>query len=359
MQTKKRLSELSLIQRLIEEPQRFQFVQAMRILLRWMRRHGIPYEQAIADVLRFQANLSLKFPASELAALPLLPNANHADAELVRMLHSRTGVQVMLTPTFFGLLGVNGTLPLHKTESVAAARRWSGDAAPHAFINFLSQRMTTLFFQAWGKYRLEQTLEVQGNDAQLPLLLALAGQSTARADPQRIRDHVAAYYAALLRTRPVTASTIARVLTHHFGVPIALEPFADIWDVIPDQQRSKLGSDVTRLGYGAALGGRLLRKDRSVRLNIGPLRLPEVEQFLPHRAGALALANMLRLFDLPNLKIQVRLLLDPSCFQRLTLSSKAGVGRRLGWDAVLFGPSGKVSRTSIDYQLPDSVDEIA
>lgn len=359
MQAKKRLSDLSLIQRLIDEPQRFQFAQALRILLRWMGRHGISYEHAFAEVLRFQNSLSLKFPASELAPMPILRTANQADAELLGMLQSRMGAQVMLTPTFFGLLGVNGTLPLHKTESIAAARRWGGDAASHAFINFLSQRLTTQFFNAWGKYRLEHTLDVQGQDAQLPLLLSLAGQSSgaAKAAPRQA-DHIAAYYAALIRARPVTASAISRVLTHHFGVAIELEQFAEAWDMIPDHRRSKLGSKVTRLGHGAALGGRLLRKDLCVRLIIGPLGLPEVEQFLPRRAAALALVRMLRVFDLSILKFQLRLLLQPSCLQALTLSSKPGVGRRLGWDAFLFGQSGKVSRTSIDYWLPDAVDEI-
>ncbi|MYN46207.1 type VI secretion system baseplate subunit TssG [Pseudoduganella sp. FT93W] len=360
MQATKRLSNFGLIQSLINEPQRFQFVQALRILLRWMRRHGISHELAFAEILRFQNSLSLKFPASELAAIPVLRMAAKADAELLGMLQSRNGTHLTLTPTFFGLLGVNGTLPLHKTESIAAARRWGGDAVPHAFIDLLSQRLTALFFHACGKYRLEHTLDVQGLDGQLPLLLSLSGlhSGVAKAVP-RPADHVAAYYTALIRTRPISSSTISRMLTQHFGVPIELEQFVEAWDTIPHHQRSKLGSKVSRLGYGTALGGRLIRQDLCARLHIGPLGLSEFEQFLPGRAAAVALGGLLQLFYLPNLKFQLRLLLHPSCVQALALNSRGHVGPRLGWDAFLLGRSGNVSRSFIDYWLPDSGDVIA
>lgn len=355
MQAKKRLSEVSVIQGLIDEPQRFQFVQAARILLRWMVRNGVPYEQALAQVLRFQNSLSLNFPAGEIEALLAGPDACGSDTELLRAVQEQAGAQISLVPTFLGLLGVNGALPLHATERIAAAWRRDGDASARAFIDLFSHRMVSMFYQAWSKYRLEQSFDIQGKDGQLPLLLALAGQ---RGGDDI--DHVAGYYAALLRTRPVAANSVSRMLTNHFGVPIELEPFIEAWDYIPDNQRSRLGRKIARLGYGATLGGRLRRRDIHARLNLGPLDKAGLERFLPRSGGALALAKIVSLFGLSNLKIEVRLILKPSCIEPLVLASQSGQARRLGWDAFLTGRDGKVSRNTLGYLLaPSTHDEFA
>lgn len=360
MQAKKRLSEVSVIQSLIDEPQRFQFVQAVRILLRWMVRQGVPYERALAQVLRFQNSLSLNFPAGEIEALLSDPATCRSDAELQRALQEEVGLELSMIPTFLGLLGVNGALPLHATECIAALWRQDGDASARAFVDLFSHRMVVMFFQAWGKYRLEHRLDVQGRDEQLPLLLALAGVGGAGSphggDGDDI-DAVAGYYAALLRTRPVAASSVSRVLTHHFGLPIELEPFVEGWDYIPDQQRSRLGGKIARLGYGATLGGRLRRRDIHARLNVGPLDKAGLERFLPRSRGAAALAKVVSLFGLSRLKIEVRLILKPSCIGPLVLTNQTGAARRLGWDAFLAGPDGKVSRNTVAYPLAPSVAE--
>ncbi|MFM2085385.1 MAG: hypothetical protein RLZZ237_254, partial [Pseudomonadota bacterium] len=158
MQAKKRTAESGVIQHLLAEPYRYQFVQAVRIVLRWLRQHDVPHEQAFSQVLRFENSLSLSFPASEIAGLS----------------HEENG-QITLTPAFIGLLGVSGTLPLHHSERIAAYRHLTKDSGVSAFLGIFSHRMVVLFCQAWGKYRLEDALDTQARDDQLPLLMALAG----------------------------------------------------------------------------------------------------------------------------------------------------------------------------------------
>jgi len=359
MQAKKRLPEVSVIQCLIDEPQRFQFVQALRILIRWMRQNGVPYEQAFAQVLRFQNSLSLNFPASEIDALHVTPTGPQTDIELSRALLEQTNMQIGLTPAFFGLLGAQGTLPLHKTERIAEAQRWDGDASARAFIDLFSHRMVSMFFHAWGKYRLEHKLDTQDVDGLLPLLNALAGSPDATpSNGEANIDHVSGFYAASLRTRPVAAGSVSRVLTNHFGVPIELEQFVEAWDSIPASKRSRLGGSVARLGFGATLGGRLRRRDICTGLNIGPLDRTEFERFLPRSAAAMALANVVSRFDLPNLQFEIRLILKPSCVKKLVLTNKLDSPRRLGWDAFLPGKEGQITRNTVRYPLRLPMDQV-
>jgi type VI secretion system protein ImpH len=354
MQAKKRLSEASVIQRLFDAPQRFQFVQAVRLLVRWMTQSGVSYDEALARMLRFQNSLSLNFPASEIEALRATPVAYKGDRDLERSLQEDESMRVVLVPTLIGLLGLSGALPAHKTDRIAAMLRREGDASARAFIDLFSQRMVAMFFQAWGKYRLEHRLDVEDVDGQKALFMALAGigvEVVAGDDARGGIAQVASYYSALLRCRPVAASSMARVLTDHFRVPVAVEPFIAAWDCIPDKQLSRLGGKVASLGHGAALGRRLQRRDLRVRLVIGPLNQHEVTCFLPRSAGAVALAKMVALFGLPRLFFEVRLVLKPACIGHLVLGRASGTARRLGWDAFLAQPGGAVSRNTVAYLL--------
>ncbi|WP_300750992.1 type VI secretion system baseplate subunit TssG [Janthinobacterium sp.] len=357
MQAKKRLPEVSIIQALLDEPEQFQFVQAVRILVRWMRHGGVSHEQVLAKLLRFQNSQSLSFPSSQIEALRTEPAGSATDIALLQATRHADSAKVFLTPAFLGLLGVGGTLPLHYTQRIGVAQRWNRDDSARAFMDIFSQRMVAMFFQAWGKYRLEHRLDMGDEDGQLPLLLVLAGvhrnvpAASGDGDACEVANEVAGFYAGLLRTRPVAASSVSRVLTQHFGVPVELESFVDAWDLIPDNKRSKLGGKVARLGYGAVLGGRLRRRDLRIRLNIGPLDKEDAKRFLPRSNAAVALAERVAMFGLPNLQFEVRLLLKPSCIQRLVLTRESYVARRLNWDAFLPGRHGNVSRNTVSYLL--------
>lgn len=335
MQTEKRLHQPDLISQLASEPHRYQCAQAVRLLLRWLRQQHIPREQALTEVLRFDSNLSLAFPASEIAALRIEQDAAGAPQ------------RIHITPAFIGLLGGAGTLPLHDTQRIAALPSGEEAEGACAFLGMISSRMVALFCQAWGKYRLESTLDLQGQDGQLPLLLALSGAGRLACGLER---HTAAYYAAQLWSRPVSAVNMARVLAEHFGVPVQVEQFAGSWDYLPAERRSTLGRTRPTLGYGAVLGARMWRQDRQATLSIGPLDKKTLERFLPRGPGAAALSRMLAMLGAPNLRYEVRLVLSEPCIGPITLGPPAS-RRRLGWDCFLPDRAGRVARPEVRYLL--------
>ncbi|WP_170933035.1 MULTISPECIES: type VI secretion system baseplate subunit TssG [unclassified Janthinobacterium] len=323
---------------LLAEPYRYQFVQAVRILLSWLHRQNISHTQAFSQVLRFKNSLSMSFPASEIERLTLDDNE-----------------QVTLIPAFMRFLGVAGTLPLHHSERIAAYRLSSKDAGVSAFLDIFSHRMLTLYYQAWEKYRLESTLQTQARDAQLPLLMALAGVQRdalpSSAEPDAVTQDAAAWYAGLLRCRPVSAQAIGPALAEYCGVPVALQQFVGSWDYLEKNRRSLLGGVNFVLARGATLGLRLWRHDRRVCLHIGPLDPAGLQRFLPRSAGAAALAKMLALFGVPDLQYEVRLILSPPCITPLLLSANPAERRRLGWTTFLQTAQGKVRGAEVRYLL--------
>jgi type VI secretion system protein ImpH len=347
MQPTKRKHESCVIGLLLDEPHRFKFTQLINLLLRDLRRQGVPYERAFRDVLSFRNSLSLSFPASEVQSLDVGPKAQDA----LRAVRDGKLKRIHITPAFIGLLGASGTLPLHDTERIAARKAHDGDASQRDLLDVLSNRLIGQFYEAWGKYRVEHSLDIRDQDLLLPMLTAMAGvrsrPSAERVQRRgRVTQEAAAYFSGLLRTRPVSASTVAQVLAAYFGIPVRLEQFVGCWDPIPENRRSTLGT----LGVSAALGVRLWRHDLRARLHVGPLDEAQVQGFLPGGSSLAALEQMVSLFAVPTLRYEVRLLLAPPCIKQFTLSTRT-TPRRLGWSTFLTGKSGVAGRAEIKSSL--------
>ena len=351
MQATKRKHESSLIGRLLDQPHRFKFTQLLNLLLRDLRRQGVSYERAFGQIISFRNSLSLAFPASEVQALDVEPKARDA----LSTMPAGELKRIRITPAFIGLLGAGGTLPLHDTERIAMRKADGGDASQRDLLDVFSNRLIGLFYEAWGKYRVEHSLNVRDHDLLLPMLSALAGTRTRPAGEigrplGRVRPETTAYFSGLLGTRPVSAGTVEQVLSAYFGIPIRLEQFVGCWDRIAENRRSTLGTTTPVLGFGAALGVRLWRHDLSARLHIGPLDEAQVQGFLPGGSALAALEEMTRLFAVPTLRYEVRLLLAPPCIKPLTLSTRTAP-RRLGWSTFLTGTPGLAGRPEIRSAL--------
>jgi type VI secretion system protein ImpH len=336
MQTEKRRHASVLTEHLRIAPYRYRFAQLLNLLVRMLRQQGIPYSQAFSRVLRFRNSLSLAFPASEIEGMQV----DATDDGGMPRIH--------ITPSFIGLLGASGTLPLHDTERAATKMNLGADGSWKPFVDLFSNRVIGLFYDAWGKYRVEHSLNTRGQDDLLPLLSSLGGLRPASFGPARpyasVPMEVAGYYAGLLRTRPVSASTVERVLGEYFGVPVRVEEFVGAWDPIPEKIRSTLGVTDPILGFGAALGTQAWRNDLRVRLHIGPLDEESAKSFLPNGLSHAALKEMVSLFAVSSMQYEVRLLLDKPCLKPLTLVTRGPDRKRLGLNSFLTVCEGKASR---------------
>jgi type VI secretion system protein ImpH len=350
MQAKERLPAAGVIHHLFDEPAQYQFRQALRLLLLWLRAHGVTYDDAFKHVLRFQNSLSLGFPASEIEALKAeltgaVDPAGHGD-------QVEPGVpgQIALTPAFIGLLGGGGTLPFHYSERIAAQQLHTRDGSARAFLDILSNRMVGLFFEAWGKYRLETSLDTHGVDPLRGMLGQLGGFKRASAGrPASVEEDMEAYFAAAFHTRPVSAFSVADALGDHFGVPVEIEQFVGCWDNIGTDQQTILGCAEPCLGHGAALGKRIWRCDLRIRLNIGPLDAAQRDRCLPHGAIARGMKRMLQRFGMSNLDCEVRLMLKPECVRPAVLTTNKSAPDRLAWGCFLATAPGSPTNADVRY----------
>ena len=327
--------DIGVVARLLADPSGTGFFQAVRLLSAWLMQQGISREQVFDDCLRLHGSASLSFAPGEIEQLWLEPQANG-------------DMQVHVRAAMLGFLGVHGSLPLHYTETLVRHERQTGDDGPRDWLDTLSFRALALFYQAWARYRIECQQDADGGDF-LPLQLALAGAWPAQVARQAdgLPAHALAYYAAVLRHRPVAAEVMQAVLAGYFGVPVRLQRFIGAWIRRAPQERTLLASANARLGQGAMLGERCRRADLRVRLVLGPLERRAYADFLPGRPGALALRQMLALFGLPGMSFEIRLVLRREDVRTCVL----GMGACLAEDAFLAGKLSARDRDDMHYDI--------
>jgi type VI secretion system protein ImpH len=356
MRTTKRRFEPSVIERLFEQPYRFQYFQAVRMLELWLHRNGAPQEGAVVKFLRFENSLALTFAPSEIQALRPEPRGAGNARGLGEALRRGELKYIKLTPAFMGLLGTAGALPAHYTEGIAAHQLYNKDEGPRAFLDMFSNRALALFYEAWRKYRLELKYVRPGRDSFLPLLLALAGagNDASRAPlssrGEGVLDESLGYFAAAIRQRPASATHIAAVLSDYFGQAVAITQFAGAWYDVPQEQQTMLGGGSATLGSTAMTGARVWQRDLRMHVTIGPMGRDQFESFLPGATAALALEKMLSLFTGFSLEYEVRLVVRAADVQGTSLDGTRS-GGRLGWDSFLVTGTQHEDRCDVRYLL--------
>jgi len=345
------------LERLFDEPYRFEFFQAVRLLERWFTEHGgATPRHAVPHHIAFRTTLTTTFPPSEIeqasafddAGEPLTDPAIRIDAMEADKL-SRAD----LTPAFFGLLGSQGALPLMYTERILADDPAPTTRASQAFFDIFSNRSTALFYAAWKKYRLPLHYELDRNHHYLPILEALAGvadpssREALHEEPGALEQDAVAGHSAAVRHRAVSAVYLRRTLSKYFDVPVRIEQFIPKKYKIPPEEQSVTGGTNMALGSTAMIGEHVWLRHARIRVVLGPLSASEYEEFLPRSASALALTRLLHLLLGVTLEFEVQ----PVLKREAVMSVQLGSNGRVGYDAFLTTRPSDVDRSDMRYAL--------
>lgn len=267
---------------LSEEGSEFEFVQAMRLLMRlYPDRAPIGgWEQPSREVVRLSVPASFAFPPAEIASLELPDEPVGDNSGTPPTAGGRQ--QARMAVRFFGLTGPQGVLPHLYTEHAAARSR----ARDHAFRDFLDvfhHRALSLFYRAWERYHTTVPAERGEEDRLRGHLLDIAGAGTSEVRKRSALDpNTLAFYAGLfgMRTRPAVG--LAQLVADYFDVPAQIEQFVGEWQELRDGGQLCLDADDLDGQLGAAVvGDAVFDPMARVRLKIGPLTRAQFDRFLP------------------------------------------------------------------------------
>jgi type VI secretion system protein ImpH len=308
-----RRSTRDLIAEIVGEGAGFRFFQAIRLLALSAPAEG--GSAAIPPALRFGTPLSLSFPASEIMAVQSRVATCGQDEERPEA----DPLALLLTIGFMGLSGPSGVLPNSYTELLIERRNFYRDTSAHGFFDLFSHRAISLFYEAWRKHRFYLGYEAGERDRFTRNLLDLVGvglnslQSRLQPEGNGIPDVFLTHFAGLLSQKPVSSVNLAALLRAYFKVDAQVEPFVGQWISIPGDEQTCLGKHACALGDSAFAGQRLWDRQTKIRIRLGPLNEVEFADFLPGRAGAIALAELVQFCVGQSLACDITLSLRKDC----------------------------------------------
>ncbi len=303
-----------------EEPYRFEFFQAVRLLERFFpKRQPVGrFTNPSEEVATFGAHTTLSFPASQIQAI------EWAEGQPPR-----------LKVNFMGLTGPLGVLPLFYTHLVAERLR-EGDRALAEFLDVFNHRMISLFYRAWEKYRFVFTYERGQQDFFSHYLRDLIGLGTAHLENRQpaLADDSLIYYAGLLAQRPRSVTALEQILSDYFGVRVEIEQFAGAWYRLEQGNLCRFSEENSlsdQLGYGAVAGDEVWTQESRARIKLGPLTLAQYLDFLPAGTAFEPLRALVKFFSDDQIDFEVQLILKHEQVPPCKLGGEGESAPRLGW----------------------------
>ncbi len=325
------MSEISPINKLAQTPQKFEFFQAVRLLMQSAGNKicSVGFDaDPKQEIVRFKVTAHLRFPYSEIAASYLSSNLENTLNEL----------QI----NFLGLYGPSGILPKHYTELIIQ-RLQMKDTALRDFLDLFNHRIISLFYRSWEKNHFfvpyERAKKAKISDPFTQMIMALIGNGTQGLQERTlVPDESYLYYAGLWARQPRSACVLKAILADYFAVDIAIEQFQGKWLVIPIENCTrliKLKNNVAtynQLGKNAVLGRRSWDIQGHFTIKIGPLAYPDFLQYLPGNGSKLAaMIAMARRYVGINLQFHIQLILQAQEVPPCLLGKQ-----HLGWNIWLL-----------------------
>jgi type VI secretion system protein ImpH len=301
-----------------EHPGRFDFFQAVRLLLRILHSSKPVggFVNPAGEAVRFAVKPSLAFPPSTIDEIQLSP------------------LKAEMLVTFMGLTGPAGVLP-RCYSSFLLSRVRERDHTLADFFDLFHHRVISLFYRAWEKYRFGVTYEREGGDRVSKYLSCLIGLGTAGLEDRlAIADERLLFYTGLLSLQARSATALKQLLEDYFDVPVEVDQFVGAWrELDPGDQclLDEVDSYSGQLGVGAVVGDAIWDRQSRIRLSLGPLTQEQYLSFLPSGAAWEPLRELTRFFCGAELEVEAQLILKQKEVPQCELGREDLPGPRLGW----------------------------
>jgi type VI secretion system protein ImpH len=318
------MSRKPLDQELFDEPFRFEFFQAVRLLEKiFPERRAVGREATTTEeIVRFRSRVALDFPASEIHELQET-GGETADAQRLEMFIN-----------FMGMIGASGVMPAHYTE-LAIERKRYGDTAMWSFMDIFTHRAVSLFFRAWEKYRFPVGYE-RGADDFTQFLFDFAGLGTSGLRGRmHLEDESLFPYSGLISQKPHSAIALSNILSDYFGVKAKIEQFFGQWLELDAESITTLGQANSLLGGNAIVGTRIWGQQSKFRIRLGALSFEKFQDFLPNGAAHKSLKSIVRLMVGLEFDFDVQLVLQAKQVPGTILTTRAMRRPMLGWTSFL------------------------
>ncbi len=322
------MAQKPLNQQLYDEPFRFEFFQAVRLLEKIytdkkpVGREAMPNE----EIVRFRSRVALDFPPSEV----------HEFGKTFDEYYEQEKLEMFIN--FMGVIGVSGVMPTHYTE-LAMSRIRYGDTALWAFTDIFTHRAVSMFFRAWEKYRFPVAYE-RGDDSFTKYLFDFVGLGTeGLRGRMHLEDESLLPYSGLIMQKPHSATALSQIIADYFKINAKVEQFFGQWIDLDKESITKLSEANSTLGFDAIIGTRIWDQQSKFRLILGALSFKEFRAFLPDGTAHKSLKSIVRFMINLEFDFDVQLILKAKEVPSTILTTRAKRRPMLGWTSWLKSES--------------------
>lgn len=309
------------------KPWRFGFVSLLRRIS--------AARQDLPEVGRAQRPRQEHFRLGQHAALTFAPR-EIAQVDVRTGQAGKNGVEQPVIRLFgLGMLGPNGALPIHYTETVRERRDSRRDETLTDFLDLFHHRAFTHLYRAWHQAQAAAGLDRAQQEGFTPYVARLAGDEPTDAAYTALPSH-ARWASAAHRVRPArNPDGLVATLQRFFGVPVVLHEYQLHWIPIKPGDLCLLGrtGQAAMLGQGALLGQAVPDRQNKFRLTMGPLSLAAYLRLTPQGSSAgkdlPSLVEWVRAFIGYEYEWELELLVQPHA----AVPARLGGAERLGWSS--------------------------
>jgi type VI secretion system protein ImpH len=355
------------------DARRFDFFQAVRLLLRMARSPKRPTDASgllgtdrgpvgldlapMQEIVRFRSTPSLTFPSTEVVEIrPGRPPANPLAPER----------PPELVASMMGLVGPVGVLPQHYTSYLISRIR-ELDRSFYEFLDVFNHRTISLYYRAWEKYRFPieferlQTSPIRGDEEDLFTfcLYSLVGLGTGgMRRRQEVDDETLLYYAGHFAHWPRNAVSLEEMLRDYFQLDFEVKQFQGQWLMLSEDDQSVLPSPAephgrnNQMGLNLIAGSRVWEVQSRIRLRVGPLSYRDFQRLMPSGDRLRRVGHFARTYVGPELDFDVQPVLLAAEVPWCRLGGDDDPSR-LGWNT--WVRSGEMPRDADDviFDLED------
>jgi len=202
------------------------------------------------------------------------------------------GVDATVLLYFFGLLGVNGPMPLEFTSYVFRRSHNHFDNTWRRFLDIIHHRFTCLYYRAYTGGQQAISFDRDDDDPVSAIVESLAGFHPGR----NRRDMLVLRCAGWLSFAAKTGRGLEDMLRGLFPFDLAVRDFIPAAIDIPQKSRAFLGNKNATLGLDMQIGRTCMTITGRFEIRIGPLAFEEYRSFISVRAGARLLVEAAALY---------------------------------------------------------------
>jgi len=319
-QERKAPDDLTALQALVDEPEKFNFFQALRLL-------EASFEDAPRlgrslrpkdDPVRLQQKVDMAFAPSTVASFSLT---------------GKKGGPAELSSYLFGVFGPNGPMPLHVSEYVRERQHNARDHTFAAFADMFHHRLISLFYRAWASAEPAASFDREKDDHFAELMAAFAGlMGQGAKNRDAMPDLAKLRFSGRLSNGAKNEEGLHALVSEFFNVPVEIESFVGSWLELEPEDNWQLGKESRDggLGFGTSLGSKVWSRQSKFRIRIGPLDLEEYKRLLPGGVSLYRLAALVRNYVGDMLEWDVNLVLKPEQAPQVQLGKQGELGL-VGW----------------------------